>query len=159
VINKITYSNLKEVLKFIKFSEKEFKGRLLEKMNFSRVCALADFKKCISDLKLKYFETVAVVSGLDDEPELKFCSYNNLDILNYDPKVELFNLDHNWQDIAKSNSQYSKYYKKENYELVLCNQVLEHIYNPFQGIKNIHFITKKNGYAWISIPTINCIHG
>ena len=158
MITKIVYSKLEDVLDFIKNSEKEFRTQLLEKINFSRVCTLADFKKYISDLN-ENFKKVAVISGSENEPELKYCNYDHLDILDFNPESDLFNLDNEWQDIFQSNFGYSKFYKKDNYDLVLCNQVLEHIYNPFQAIKNIHFITKKNGYAWISIPTINCIHG
>jgi 2-polyprenyl-3-methyl-5-hydroxy-6-metoxy-1,4-benzoquinol methylase len=41
----------------------------------------------------------------------------------------------------------------------MCNQVLEHITFPLQGIKNLSYITAPGGYIWVSIPTINCIHG
>ena len=48
---------------------------------------------------------------------------------------------------------------RRQYDFVLCSQVFEHIYSPFQGLQNLSLITRPGGYIWISIPTINRIHG
>jgi SAM-dependent methyltransferase len=46
-----------------------------------------------------------------------------------------------------------------NFSMTLCNQVLEHVFNPHVAFKNLIHHTRPDGYIYITIPTINCIHG
>jgi SAM-dependent methyltransferase len=117
-----------------------------------------------------YFETVTVVSGSEDEPDLRIINFDNLHILNYEknsidtrvdqnePKIfknkidktfsnKRFDIDKSWKDLEVPRS-----------DLVICNQVFEHIYNPHQAIQNLKKVAKKGGYILVSIPSINCIH-
>jgi 2-polyprenyl-3-methyl-5-hydroxy-6-metoxy-1,4-benzoquinol methylase len=73
-------------------------------------------------------------------------------LLNYDNLNNQYNLDDEW-------SSSDKYKNIKKFDFILCSQVLEHIYSPSQALKNLKYITKTNGYIWVSIPTINCIHG
>lgn len=149
----VYYPKDKDVLNFIKNHNENFNGKLTKYFNYSRVVALSDFCKQISKMNLNNFSKVAVVSGSTEDPELRLINYTDLDILDFEEKSNFYNLDDDWT--------ISKFYKnkKSQYDLVLCNQVFEHIFSPIQGIKNIWYLIKKNGYAWISVPTINCIHG
>lgn len=97
-------------------------------------------------------------SGSLEEAELKLINYDSVDLLNYEETYNSFNLDDDWRDYNNNiNQDFSR--QSSKYDFVFCNQVLEHIYSPIQGIKNIYYITKNNCYAFISIPTINRIHG
>ena len=46
-----------------------------------------------------------------------------------------------------------------DFSLTICNQVLEHVFNPHLAFSNLCHATKKGGYIWVSLPTVNCIHG
>ena len=95
---------------------------------------------------------MAIVSGGLQEPELKLINYKHIDILNYESSSGKYDLDSVWENETS-------FLIKEKYDFVMCNQVLEHIASPFQGMKNLSHITLPGGYLWVSIPTINCIHG
>ncbi len=45
------------------------------------------------------------------------------------------------------------------FDLVLCNQVLEHVPNPERALFNLIKITKSGGAIWITCPAICGIHG
>ena len=51
----------------------------------------------------------------------------------------------------------SNYYKNE-FDFFLFNQTIEHLYNPFEAVKQIYEIVKPNGYVFTSVPTINIPH-
>jgi ubiquinone/menaquinone biosynthesis C-methylase UbiE len=44
------------------------------------------------------------------------------------------------------------------FDLVLCNQVAEHLLNPDNLFKEIHRILKTNGVAYISVPNLCSFH-
>ena len=143
---------------FIKKFDEIYKKKLSNYYNYSRVVALSDFHRLICEMNLNYFKRVAVISGSLGEAELKLINYDSVDLLNYEEIYNSFNLDDDWRDYNNNiNQDFSR--QSSKYDFVFCNQVLEHIYSPIQGIKNIYYITKNNGYAFISIPTINRIHG
>ncbi len=47
----------------------------------------------------------------------------------------------------------------DKFDLIICSQVLEHIWNLSNAFKTISQITKENGYIWINCPTSNMAHG
>jgi 2-polyprenyl-3-methyl-5-hydroxy-6-metoxy-1,4-benzoquinol methylase len=95
-------------------------------------------------MNLNNFKRVAVISGSLEEPELKLINYDSVDLLNYEETYNSFNLDDDWRDYNNNiNQDFSR--QSSKYDFVFCNQVLEHIYSPIQGIKNIYYITKNNG--------------
>ena len=51
----------------------------------------------------------------------------------------------------------SKDFKNE-FDFFLFNQTIEHLYNPFEAIKQIYEIVKPGGYVFTSVPTINIPH-
>jgi hypothetical protein len=136
---------------FINKNNLKYNGELTHHFNFSRVACLADFQQTLNRYNLKNFQNVSVVSGSVLEPELRIIDYNYLDILNFDVSSNLWNLDEDW---SKLNN-----YKNDKYDLVFCNQVLEHVYSPLQALKNLSYIARSGGYIWVSVPVINCIHG
>ena len=136
---------------FINKNNLKFNGELTQHFNFSRVVCLADFQQILNRHNLKNFQNIAVVSGSKLEPELRIIDYNYLDLLNYNFSTNLYNLDEDWSKLNDC--------KNDKYNLVLCNQVLEHIYSPLQALKNLSYITRPGGYIWVSVPVVNCIHG
>jgi SAM-dependent methyltransferase len=51
----------------------------------------------------------------------------------------------------------SNYYQNE-FDFFIFNQTLEHLYNPFEAVKQIYEIVKPGGYVFTSVPTINIPH-
>tara|TARA_Y100000768_G_C23973445_1_gene681766 strand:- start:245 stop:1003 length:759 start_codon:yes stop_codon:yes gene_type:complete len=155
----ICYPKDEHVVEFIKNNDPNYNGKLSSYFSFSRVVSLTDLNRLIDKMNLNFFSNVAVLSGSTDEPELKLINYQKLDILDFNEDLGLFDLDKDWETDNKTDVNKSNIYKECEYDIVFCNQVFEHIFSPIQAIKNINYITKKNGYVWISVPTINCIHG
>ena len=99
---------------------------------------------------LHRIESVAVVGGSIEEPEvqilrkLKTLSVTRLGI---DPDCDHhFNLNY----LSKLDLQF---------DLVLCSQVLEHIWDVKVGIQNLANITSPEGILWIACPASNRSHG
>jgi hypothetical protein len=43
--------------------------------------------------------------------------------------------------------------------LVLCSQVLEHVWNHGNFFLNLRELTEENGYLWLNVPMSNFVHG
>lgn len=48
---------------------------------------------------------------------------------------------------------------REKFDLVLCSQVLEHVFDVSQGYSNLASLTKPGGLIWIGVPMSNFVHG
>jgi len=68
----------------------------------------------------------------------KFTNYTTADIITDKCDVDL--------DLQNFN------YKEKNFDLVICNHVLEHVENDMVAIKNIYSILKPNGLAILQVP-------
>jgi len=44
-------------------------------------------------------------------------------------------------------------------KLVLCSQVLEHVWNHKNFFLNLRELTETNGYLWLNVPMSNFVHG
>ena len=47
---------------------------------------------------------------------------------------------------------------KNEFDFFLFSQTIEHLYNPFEAVKQIYEIVKPGGYVFTSVPTINIPH-
>lgn len=47
----------------------------------------------------------------------------------------------------------------KSWSLVLCSQVLEHVWNHKNFFVNLREITQTGGYLWINVPMSNFVHG
>lgn len=71
----------------------------------------------------------------------------------------------NWpESIAKKNKLNFKTgtlqkikFKKESFDAVHSNQVFEHLFDPFENIKEIYKILKPNGIVLINVPNYNAL--
>ena len=48
---------------------------------------------------------------------------------------------------------------QETFDLVICNQVLEHLYNPNVAFSNLRSLVAPGGFLWITCPANNYRHG
>lgn len=130
--------------------------RLLCRTDPARLISLFNFYNHFNELyrsgQCNNLRHVAVVSGFD-EPELSFLPpHVKVDHLNYEDNPQLWDLTLDWSD-----SKYSTY--QEKYDIVFCEQVLEHLPTPQLAVRNLVKICRPSGYVHVSVPCINGIHG
>ena len=110
--------------------------------DFPRIAALFDFQDWIEKYNLKEVNSILATSKTDIELEyiktnnIEFCEYNENGIND----LHTLNLD------------------KKNFDFVIFNQTLEHLYNPFFAIKNLYDHLKPGGYLYTTVPTVNMPH-
>lgn len=119
--------------------------------NFSRAILITKF---ISEFRRVYQKDkieIAVIGGYKNEPEVRILKHfdYSVNVTTFGVENEDFYLDLN----LDLDSQYS-----QKFDLVLCSQVLEHVYNHDNFFKSIINLTKPNGFAWISCPASNIPH-
>jgi SAM-dependent methyltransferase len=49
-------------------------------------------------------------------------------------------------------------FEKEEFDVVICNQVLEHLKQIYLPVSEMHRVLKKDGYAIISVPNLAALH-
>jgi len=138
VIKDVQYYN-KVDENYKKISDEERK-KLLE-LDFPRVASLFDFKDWIEKYNLK--KVNSLLSTCENDIELnyidwdynKVCSYNN-----------------------KENDLHTLNLSKKDFDMIIFNQTLEHVYNPFISMKNLFDHLKSGGYLYTTVPIINIPH-
>lgn len=136
----------KFIRNFIKKNNLLFNSKLSNFYAYPRVVSLAHFSYLVNKYKIENQHKVCVINGNNSEPELKFIKGEFIEFLNFEDNKK-YDLDKEWK------------HKKKKYSFIICNQVLEHLFNPIIGFKNVLYHAIKGAYIWITIPTINCIHG
>jgi hypothetical protein len=109
--------------------------------DYPRAISLLDFNSWINKYSIRP-KNLAYTYG--EDPELKIIESDNYINLEYDP-------------IKKSGDLHTLDESKK-YDFFLFNQTLEHLYNPFVCVKNIHKSLVSGGYVFTSVPTINIPH-
>jgi hypothetical protein len=92
----------KIVKDFISRWDVHYGCKLTDYFNYSRVVCLADFDRIIRQSQIKS-NNLAVVSGGQQEPELKLIDHESVDILDYDSTSQKYNLDLDWEKSADSS--------------------------------------------------------
>lgn len=97
-------------------------------------------------------DRVAVLSGSVNEPELL--------VMPKTVAVSEFNFDADpcW-DLCADWSDGRLGTHSQSFDLVLCEQVLEHLIDPAQAVKNLSLLLREGGKVHISVPGINGTHG
>jgi SAM-dependent methyltransferase len=78
----------------------------------------------------------------ESDPELEFIAPVNRTLIEY-PKYDLHKVSNHFTN---------------QFDFFLFNQTIEHLYNPFEAVKQIHATLKPGGYVFTSVPTINIPH-
>lgn len=96
---------------------------------------------------------IGVLSGSLAEPELDFLGQvGDVTLLNFEQDSGLFDLTLDWGDAKWSGLH-------EKFDLVFCEQVLEHLPDPQRAFQNLSLITAPGGFIHVSTPAINNTHG
>ena len=135
-----------ETLKFINQFNERYNNKLKNFFYYPEVVRLSWFYKWLNKNKKDfYFSNICVAGGNKTERELQFLKFDNI-----------FELDIAFNDNFDLNLDIDI---DQKFDLVLCNQVMEHLHDPFKLIENLKKITKENGYIFISVPQFNNVHG
>jgi len=110
--------------------------------DFPRLASLFDYKEWVQKHNLSHIGKLLATCGSD--PELEYITCNQITICDYlvDEKYDLHTI--NLED--------------KDYDMIIFNQTLEHLYNPFISMKNIYDHLKPGGYLYTTVPTINIPH-
>lgn len=107
--------------------------------DFPRVWCILDF---IEWTKKHNINVEHLGCTCDSDPELEFINPTKKTIISY-PEYDLHSI--------------SKSFKNE-FDFFVFNQTIEHLYNPFEAMKQIYEVVKPGGYVFTSVPTINIPH-
>ena len=121
-------------------------------MHAGRALVLPIFNKEINNLFKKDKIRVAVFGGIQNEPELLILQkLYRVDVSFFGIENDIF-LDLN-RPIPTNLGKF-----ENSFDLVICNQVLEHVYDVKQALLNLSTFTKQNGYIWVTCPSSNHKH-
>ena len=108
--------------------------------DFPRNCCILDFIDWTRKHQIHNVEHIGCTC--ESDPELEFITSTKKTFTPY-PQYDLHTI--------------SNHFKNE-FDFFIFNQTLEHLYNPFEAVKQIYEIVKSGGYVFTSVPTINIPH-
>lgn len=120
-----------------------------EGKDFPRIWCLLDFKDWMKKYNIEHFNSVlsnqpAGYTGTNlSDPELEYITWDNIDFIPYS---------------GGSNDFHTLDLGKKDYDFIIFNQTLEHLYNPFLSMEKIFNHLKPGGFLFTSVPTINIPH-
>ncbi len=121
-----------------------------------RAMVLKYFEEIFQELSTDYQEfRCAVVGGGHDEVELRI-------VLTYFPKAEVTTFDiRESADVTIDLNNYNVVPKewKNRFDLVICCQTLEHVWNIDLAITNLTTLVRMGGKIWVNVPASNLKHG
>ena len=135
-------------------SESRELAHFLYPENFARSLIIEEFMEFfkMTDLLKSSQLNIAVVGGSSKEPELAVFKHLNIEvnlsIFGIDSKVEFLDLNTSNPNLPSSN-----------FDLILCSQVFEHIWNYHEAIESLKKLMNEKTFLWISCPSSNRPHG
>jgi hypothetical protein len=121
---------------------------------FARALLLEEFIEFYKCSEMAHYDSirVAVIGGSAQEPELFALKHLGLEIhltiFGIDPHVE-------YLDLNSPSIKISKF----NFDLILCSQVIEHLWNHGAAFDSLKNLMNEDTYLWISCPSSNRPHG
>jgi SAM-dependent methyltransferase len=97
---------------------------------------------------------VALVGGGTTDPEVVLLAATS------DPTVTYFGveaepgLDFQWLDLNEESGDVSG-----AFDVVVCSQVLEHVWHLQNALGNLAGLAKPGGLIWVNVPSSNFVHG
>jgi hypothetical protein len=111
-----------------------------EGKDFPRIPCVLDFQEWIKKHNINNINNLLITSTSD--PEIEFLKYTNVDYVPYDG----------------NNGDFHTLQLDKEYDFILFNQTIEHLYNPFLSMWNLYHYVKKGGYVFTSVPVLNIPH-
>jgi SAM-dependent methyltransferase len=111
--------------------------------DFPRVPCVLDFSEWVA--KYDLMEVNNLLYTCDSDPELNYLNIKNKKLIEYDFSTN-------------NNDLHKLQLAKEEFDFVLFNQTLEHLYDPEKALKNLHKCMKVGSHIFTSVPVINIPH-
>jgi len=124
----------------LQFNNKKWKW---EGKDFPRVISLLEFREYMSDHNMT-FNNVLSFNGKDD-PEYEYLKYTNYQNYNYIDDTENY-------DLHRLNLD------RNDFDFVMINQTIEHLYDPILCLKNIYKHLRNGGMIYVNVPSNNIPH-
>ena len=99
------------------------------------------------------FSSCLVVGGTPQDPEYQFIKSLSGSIQTSFLGIEDTDFNFHYLDLNEVPRQ------SISGKLVLCSQVLEHVWNHKNFFLNLKELTQSNGYLWLDVPMSNFVHG
>lgn len=119
----------------------EFQKQKIINLDFPRVASLFDFEDWIKKYDLNKVGSLLATSK--DDIELTYIKADYVQFCEY---------------ASGDNDLHVLDLEKKDFDFVIFNQTLEHLYNPFFAMKNLYDHLKPGGYLYTTVPTINIPH-
>jgi len=119
----------------------DFQKQKIINHDFPRVASLFDFEDWIQKYHLK--KVNSLLSTSKDDIELTYLEVDYIEFCEYQ---------------YGTNDLHTLNLKKKDFDFVIFNQTLEHLYNPFLAMKTLYDHLKPGGYLYTTVPTINIPH-
>ena len=123
-----------------------------QSISHAREILLCFFFEEFKKISLKKVTKVAIIGGTEHEPEIgilrQLIPSFELSILGVDNLADTF------FDLNETDQSHS-----EKYDLILCSQVIEHIWAHGNAFIQFQKLLSAGGYLWISCPASNRPHG
>jgi 2-polyprenyl-3-methyl-5-hydroxy-6-metoxy-1,4-benzoquinol methylase len=104
----------------------------------------------ILDSELQTSIKVAVVGGSNKDLEISI-----LEDCKKSPEIRTFGIENSDVYLDLNHA----FNPREEFDLVICSHVYEHIWNLPNATSNLTRMLKQGGYVWISVPISNRKHG
>lgn len=110
--------------------------------DFPRLASIFDFEDWVEKYQLKKIDNL--LSTCHTDPELKYIDSKNTFFCDYSENKKY--------DLHTLNLKFKEY------DLIIFNQTLEHLYNPFIAMESLYNHLKVGGYLYTTVPTLNIPH-
>jgi SAM-dependent methyltransferase len=114
-----------------------------EGKDFPRILSLLEFREYMIEYN-KTFDNVLSFNGTED-PEYEYIKYNNCYNYNYNDNKTKYDL-------------HSLELDRNDFDFVMFNQTIEHLYNPILAIQNVYKHMKIGGMFYANVPSNNIPH-
>jgi SAM-dependent methyltransferase len=131
-------------------------------INFNRRSEVAIMRWAIIEKFEKVLQTyfvstinVAIVGGSSKDPEVLI-----LQKVHPGTKITYLGIDNYGNENPWLNLDLNKPFElDESFDLVVCSQVIEHLWNLEESFKSLAALVSGAGYIWINCPASNIAHG
>ena len=123
--------------------------------NFGRALVLAEFINWSNaTFSPERQIRIAIVGGYKDEPEIKA-----LEILGFPISFQIFGIEQDMTQFDLNSVTNPNMKLDNNFDLVLCSQVWEHLWNHHAAFINLRGLMSNDTYLWLAMPHSNRAHG
>lgn len=114
-----------------------------EGKDLPRVIAVLEFERFVNEHKISSEKALFIDS--DNDPEEAYLSYKNSRRVKY-------------EDDPINHDLHTLNLSEKDFDFVMLNQVLEHVYDPIRCLQNAHKHMKSGGVLYLNAPANNIPH-